>query len=343
MRLGTFLAVILTICAVAGTVYISGHEVDSPGNPVDESASELPVRIFASGRVEGRSEEIELFSVVHGQIAEVLVFPGQRVRAGEVLMRVDDRQQRHELALAKAKLDGSCAALERLLNTPSAAEIEEVEALYAVKLAEKSGLMARWERVSQLQQRNAASRQLADDVQHQLESITAQAASVRARWTHMKTLPRTDDVNVAKARVRAAVAKQDLAHLALGQTELASPCDATVLRVNVQAGELPSLRPSIVIVDDTEKYIRAFVEELDAPRLQLGMRASVTADGLPDTRLNGKIAWLSPTMGPKEIWTNRPTERSDVMMREVLVTLKGNQEKYLVVGLRVNVLIESDS
>jgi hypothetical protein len=85
--------------------------------------------------------------------------------------------------------------------------------------------------------------------------------------------------------------------------------------------------------------VRAFVEELDAPRVALGMKAVVVADGLPDQQLLGQISKLSPRMTAKQIWSDDPAERYDTKAREVWIDLKTSSP--LVVGLRVDVRIDA--
>ena len=81
--------------------------------------------------------------------------------------------------------------------------------------------------------------------------------------------------------------------------------------------------------------MRAFVEELDAPRVAIGMPAVITADGLPDTTFTGHVVAISPRMETKSIDADRPFGLYDTKVREVFVEL--TDEPKLIVGLRVDV------
>ena len=85
--------------------------------------------------------------------------------------------------------------------------------------------------------------------------------------------------------------------------------------------------------------VRAFVEELDAPRIQVGTSAQITADGLPGRTFKGRVVRLSPMMGPKQAFSDRPAERHDTKTREVWVDL-GASSDGLIFGLRVDVFFE---
>jgi HlyD family secretion protein len=110
--------------------------------------------------------------------------------------------------------------------------------------------------------------------------------------------------------------------------------------VNVEAGEMTgpdAAQPLVVLADTSVVRVRAFVEELDAPRVQTGMTAQVTADGVPDKVFSGRVASVSPRMVPKSIYAERPGELYDTKVREVLIELEPNDQ--LIIGLRVDVTV----
>jgi multidrug resistance efflux pump len=91
------------------------------------------------------------------------------------------------------------------------------------------------------------------------------------------------------------------------------------------------------MVDTSKYHVRAFVEELDAPRIKIGMPAEISADGL-DERLSGRVVRVSPHMTKKQLWSDRPTERFDTKSREVWIEL--DQSGDHVIGLRMDVTID---
>ena len=82
-------------------------------------------------------------------------------------------------------------------------------------------------------------------------------------------------------------------------------------------------------------------QELDAPRVQLGMTAKINADGLPGREFTGHVVRMSPKMGRKELWSDQPTERYDTKTREVWIELDGKEQ--WVVGLRLDVILVTDN
>ena len=85
------------------------------------------------------------------------------------------------------------------------------------------------------------------------------------------------------------------------------------------------------------------VEELDAVRIVTGMNASVVADGLPEQKFRGTVVSCAPCMVPKTHFSNRPGERVNVKVREVVIALDREQDSLsrLVVGLPVDIFIDA--
>ena len=95
------------------------------------------------------------------------------------------------------------------------------------------------------------------------------------------------------------------------------------------------------MADTGELRVRAFVEELDAVRVQEGMTVKVTADAWPNKSFPGRVISCSPHMVPKRHLSNEPGERIDVKVREVVVQLdQSDARDRLVVGLPVDVYLQ---
>jgi multidrug resistance efflux pump len=297
--------------------------------------------IFAVGRVEGSTAEIELRPELAGRIQEVLVREGQLVEQGQMLMRLDDRQARQEVALAEAELALAESKLERLNNGAHQQQRVEAAALLEAKQAELERAKADWKRAQSLLRERVISQQDGDNQRARLLSSIKEAEAANARVELLNSPPRADEVRIDQANIRAAQARLELAKVHLEHTQLRSPRSGQVLRAEIHAGEITgpaSAEPAVVLADTSHFQVRAFVEELDAPRVRQGMKAVATAEGVPGRQMHGRLGRLSPRMTRKELSSDRPNERFDTKMREVWIELEDPGP--LVVGLRVDVLIE---
>ena len=133
---------------------------------------------------------------------------------------------------------------------------------------------------------------------------------------------RPDEIRIHQAHIQAAQARLELAKIQLDHTELRAPRHGQILKADVLPGELVgpvSAEPALVMADTNSFRVRAYVEELDAARVKVGMKATATADGLPGERLCGRVGRLSPRMSRRTITSDHPDERLDTKTREVWI------------------------
>jgi hypothetical protein len=86
-------------------------------------------------------------------------------------------------------------------------------------------------------------------------------------------------------------------------------------------GIVEGRRPEVPLAVEIDGRLRSVdVEELDALQVGAGCPARVSVDGLPAARLPDTVVRCAPAMIPKPRIRNRPGERSDVHVREVLIS-----------------------
>ena len=340
------MARIAVIVAAVTVIGVLGFVIDAQSR-VPVVRHEIPpgeYAIFATGRVEGTTPEIELRPQLAGRVEEILVAEGQLVKQGDVLLRLDDQQHRHAVDLAVAELALAQAQLDRLVNGARTEEIAEAAALYRGKLAGLELAELSWQRTSKLQETRVVAQEEADRDRIRVATLQAEVAAARARLDLLEAPPRPDEVRMEEARVQAAGARLELAQVQLGRMQLLAPCDGQVLEIDAEVGELTgpeSPQPVAILADTSGTHVRAFVEEMDAPRVRVGMLATVVTDGLPDKQFKGRVYRVSPRMDRKELWSDHPAERYDTKTREIWIEL--DQGELLVVGLRVDVVIDPES
>ena len=337
--------IVFSLMVIAVVVAALGNRITAPQSVarVEQSQTAALSRIYAAGRVEGATSRIELRPPLSGRVTEVFVTEGQEVTAGQVLLSQDDRHFIHQVDLASAELAAARAELQRLLNGPTDHELGEAAAMYEAKVAELKHTQLTWDRIGQLHQASAIPAQQADDQRsHARRGSNPTWPRQRPDLDNLKTQPRADEVRLAETRVSAAQARLDWMQAELDRTQLKSPIAGQILRVDAKAGEMTgpnSPEAAIVMADLSRLTVRAYVEELDAPRIRVGMPATITADGVPGHEFPGRVVRVSPMMGPKSIRSDDPAERHDTKAREVWIDLTGPTEG-LIFGLRVDVFFE---
>ena len=129
-----FILFVLGIAAIVALGLMINNQSSPPAvRPVDQIEE---FRIFALGRVEGITSEIELRPQLAGRIVELPIEEGQLVEEGQTLLVLDDQQFRFEVALATAEVELAKATLAHLVNGAHPQERAEAAALYRAKLGE---------------------------------------------------------------------------------------------------------------------------------------------------------------------------------------------------------------
>jgi len=198
-----------------------------------------------------------------GQIARLLVHKGDRVKSGQVLIELWNRDFRAQLDLA---VKDAAAAVERGQEACTTARVARSEA-------------ERWRRM--LEQKLVAE----DAAQRAIGEADAQDAACRAA---------TMNVKVSDARV-------DAARAALERTQIRAPFEGTVAEINGELGEfitpspvgVPTL-PSVDLIDNSCLYVTAPIDEVDAPQIRAGMPARITLDAFPGKSYEGHVRRVAP-------------------------------------------------
>jgi HlyD family secretion protein len=325
-----FTIVVAVALVAAGCLWL--HEQSRPAvratQPIRRAAASLS--IHAPGIVEGGHREVELRPEVPGRIAEILVAEGDYVEAGQLLVKLDDATQRHSVTMLEAEVRLAQAQLERLKNGAHEYEREEAKATYAAAVARRNHAQLELKRAERLQVADAISDQEYDRWDNEVRSLTQQAAAAKARVDFLTAPARTDELLAAEAKVDIAQARLNLAQAELARTEVLAPSRGQVLHRRREPGEVVDLedpRPVLVMADTFRPRVRAYVEELDAPHVRVGLAAHITADGFPGRVFVGEVVEVLPSMSAKQVWSERPSERFDLKTREVVIELRGEVDQ----------------
>lgn len=344
MRKISLLLLMAASAAGAGAWFVgrTGLEQENP-RPKNTSVY-VPNEIAANGIVEGQTPVIELRSELVGTIAAIHRRENEQVTKGCLLVELNNDTQKEQVAVAEAEVAVARAALVRLRNGE---QPEKRKALADAELALKAmyeHAQAKLKRIQTVSDKGVGSADQLEDALYTLERVRAEYERAKSERALVEAPAREDEVLMAEARIRAAEARLALAKAELARTRLLAPSDGTVLQRFAEPGDMAgpaSLHPILVLANLSRLRVRAFVEELDANRVQVGQPATITADGIPDKKFTGVVAQVLPRMGKRGIETNAPGEYRDIYHREVLIDLDPGQS--LPVSLRVRVRIETRS
>ena len=239
---------------------------------------------------------------VAGLVARVAVVDNQTVRAGDLLVQLDDRDYRASLARAEGAVAAAEAALANLGATRRLQEALVDEARAGVAAAEAEGERARAdaERYRALARSSFASAQR----QQQADADDRKAAADEAKATAaLSAAERQVDVietqkRQAAASLQQATAERDLARINLAYTEVRAPVDGVVGNRGVREGAYAAAGAQLLsLVPARGLWVDANFKESQLAAMRPGQPATVVADVLPGETFAGRVASLAPATG----------------------------------------------
>lgn len=255
--------------ALAGIAVLAGGWWLTRPTPLAVTVHEI-----TRGRVEAsiantRAGEIEacqrtkMSTIIGGRIETLTVREGDRVEAGQVLMRLWHGDLDARLAVSRAQL---ATAIQRQRETCTLAANAEREA----------------ERQAQLVRRGFVSASVE-------ERARADASARRAACDTLRT-----DAVTAQAQIEAVEAERQ-------RTVLIAPFAGTVAKITGELGEYstPSppgvpTPPAIDLIDDSCLYVKAPMDEVDAPKIHPGQSVRISLEALPGRSFEGRVKRIAP-------------------------------------------------
>src|SRR5215831_5137391 len=239
---------------------------------------------------------------VSGYIADVLVNDNEKVAAGQLLARIDDRDFRTALAQAKADVAASEAAVRNLdaqieLQQPviqqQAAEVDAAEANLKFAQEERS-------RYDVLMKSGSGTVQRAQQTDAALRAQTAQLQQGKAGLVaaSKKVEVLTTDRAKAVAQLDHARAVEQQAALNLSYTGITAPVDGTVGARSLRVGQFVQAGTQLMaVVPLNAVYVVANFKETQLTHVRDGQPVELTVDGFRGTKLKGHVDSLSPASG----------------------------------------------
>lgn len=278
--------VLLAGLAIAGALWLRGPKVDV----VELHRSPLVRTLQFSARVATLSR-VDIGSTVTGRVAEVRVAEGAAVRAGNVLVQLEDDEWRAALVQAQATEQQARAHLAGLRSSGRTT----AQAALAQADATERNAQAALARAQQLVTQGFYSAAQADEARR--AAIVAQEQVRSARAQVQANADGGTDLAQAQAQLDVARAATASAQARLAQATLRAPTDARVLLRAVEPGQI--VQPgkallSLALQGPTQ--LVAQVDERFLEQLRPGQTAAVLADAFPAQGFTARVLSLAPAV-----------------------------------------------
>ncbi len=257
------------ILAVAlATLLVLGLRARGPVVPTTRAVrADISRHVVASGRVRVTTR-VQLAAQVSGRVLEVAVAEGRTVRAGDLLVRIDDREARAAVAQAEAAVDRARGLLDQLQRV-SAVVTGESSRQAAVALEQAEATLAR------------------------TRTLAASGALSRVDLEDAERA-----VDIARARKQAADAEAAAAtRVRLAHTRVTAPEAGTILTRAVEPGD--TVQPGATLFelaagDHTELVIEP--DERNLAWIREGQVARASADAFPDRQFDARVDFVAPAV-----------------------------------------------
>jgi HlyD family secretion protein len=286
---------------------INGNKPTPIAQPIAQPAdSPYPAFIAGAGIIEAKSENISIGTPLGGIVESVAVKVGDKVTAGQVLFKLDNREVAAELAVRKANIAKAKAAVAE-----SEAAVTDTKTLL-----------------------------------HLIESVTDKRAisteeSDRRRNAYLISKARLES---AKAQVLQTQAEFAATQTTLARLVIRAPVSGEVLQLNIRPGEFApagvSNQPLLMLGDLQQLHVRVDIDENDAWRFRKESKAVAYLRGNRHFKTELSLAYLEPYVIPKKSLTGDSTERVDTRVLQALYSFDRNSIPAYV-GQQMDVFIEA--
>lgn len=306
----------------------------------------LTSKVSASGQIRAK-DFVNLQAEIVGLVTDLPVREGDRVKKGDLLVKIDPIQTAAQTEASRAQLDASRqdlraqqfqistadhnlanakAQLESARSQSEQADASYLRAQASFKRSQQlneDGLISRDE-YEQAQLSLKAAKSQADVAKKQLEQMENQIKISENSLAQMK-----NSVAASEVRLRAQEANLNQATDQLKKTTIVSPLSGVITQLVVHAGEravpgtLNSPQATLMTISDLSVIQTELkVDETDIVSLAIGNTAKIKVDALPDLVLDGEVTEIGNS--PITSSTSATQEAKDF---KVIVTVKNPPDK----------------
>jgi HlyD family secretion protein len=357
------LALMATGAVIAGSTVLYGITqlggAKPAAVPTAQTAPAKPTKVTALGRLEPRTEVVKLSApqpLDGDRVAKVLVKPGNRVRAGQVVAVLDARDRLQVAVLeAQEKVRNAQARLAQVQAGAKAGELQAQQATIAQLEADLAGEqntqraeIARWQaevntaqaeynRFQSLYREGATSASQLDSKRLALETNQAQLNAAISQQNRTANATRQQiqsakatlnqiaevrpvDVKTAQTEVDMAIAAAQRAETDLEQATIRAPMAGQILKVHARAGEKIGDDGLVELGQTQDMVVVAEVYQTDINNIKPGQQATITGQGFTG-EVKGRVYEVGLQVVQQRVFSSAPGENLDRRVVEVKIQL----------------------
>src|SRR5246127_5100155 len=337
--IGVAVVVILGLAAISYRLLAADAPEVEVARALAESADAGSPVLTASGYIVAH-HKINVNSKVTGRVSWIGVEKGDKVKQGQVLVRLEDEEFRAQVKQAEGAVENARAYLLELQHGSRPEEIQQAQHNLDEARATLTNDKLTLDRTKELAGSGVVSRQQLDDATAKFDSDQQRVNSLEKAFQLSKIGPRAEEIARAEGALLQAQGQLDYAQSQLDATVIRAPVTGTILDRTAEKGELITAQfasaaaggpqGSVVsLADLNDLQVELDIAQADFARLGPAQKATVTTDAYPDKVYDGAIAQISPEANRQKatvqvkVQVLNPDKYPDVQLRpEMNATVK---------------------
>jgi HlyD family secretion protein len=265
------LAVVLVGAAVVGANLYFKKDKGLAVTTETIKTRDLEAIVSASGKIQPK-RLVNVTAETPGRVVNLAVNEGDRIKVGQFLLQIDPKSLRTRVDSGNASLQAAEASLEQQRQAVESAQVQLVQAQQTLT------------RQRDLWRQQLTTREALDRAEN---DVKAAESAIRER---------EKQVTAQSSRINQERAGLESARYDLSKVRIESPIDGIVTRRNIQEGETAMIgtmnNPGTVLLTLADMAIiqgEVEVDETNIPSVQIGQRAKITIDAIPDRSFKGHV------------------------------------------------------
>jgi HlyD family secretion protein len=232
---------------------------------------DLEAIVSASGKIQPK-RLVNISAETPGRVVDLAVNEGDRIKKGQFLLQIDPKSLRTRVEGNAASMQSAEASLQQLRQSVETARVQ----------------------VDQAQQNLTRQRNLWAQLLTTREALDKAENDLKGMQSTLQE--REKQVTAQTSRINQERATLDSARYDLSKVRMESPIDGIVTRRNIQQGETAVIGTMnnagtvlLQLADMGVIQAEVEVDETNIPNVQLGQKAKITIDAIPDKSFKGHV------------------------------------------------------
>ncbi len=294
---GMFIRLALLTVA-SGMIACGGNDDKKEEQTSYQGAPAQATEVVGIGRVEPEQDIVSLAANDGGVVSKLHIREGDAVRAGTVVLELENSVVSARLTQARARL----STQEAQVLADEKAEAEAQTRLENLKLNAQ--------RLQKLFESRVETEQNRDNANYEVRNQQASCDRLRA------------SAQVSRARLQEVRTELAVAERELALRSVRAPVNGQILSISTQAGNaLPPQGQFAELAPEGRMIVRCEIDELLADKVQTDQKAVIRAIGTGKELASGTVIYTAPLLKKKSLFAETPGEMEDRRVREIKILL----------------------